>query len=976
MRRSIIRYLCAFLSLFVSFTSPLFAEEVEYTPTQNALGAMTTYAAYNGAIAMGDYEDALVYAESYLALAEKLWGQSHEYYGNGLYIVATCSAELGRHEEAIPLYREALAHVVARLGKLDPHYETVLDDLVFSLKVLGEYEVALPLYREALRFTESTSGVTSPVYVVDVGNLALCLSALGRYSEALPLFHEALTKTELISGKADSNYRSSLNNLAYCLYCLGRYSEAVPLFREVLLLTESSIGKSHVDYGAVLSNLGTCLDSIGRSEEALPLLREALINAESSVGKLHSDYGTRLNNMAACLGSLGRYDEALPLHRDALSIMESNFGRTHPEYGQRLNNLATCLDSLSRYDEALILYQEALMITESALGKSHPGYGLRLSNLAHCLRELDRFDEALLLSREALQLVVRLLERDSVFRSEQEQLQAASRVRGSLDVYLSTDGLEANAGFAEILSWKGAVLARQRSVRLAAEDPEVAPLFEALQQNASELAAWSGSYPQDASQVDVWRERLDALTQKQEALELELNAASAVYREGTTRITLDAFQAILPEGSVFVDYFVYESGGKKKVLAHVVDAETVSRYEMGVIAASSSGSAIAAWRADLLSRNDDRASGEVLRRLIWDPLADALANRETILLCPDGVLGTVPFAALPDVDGKRLLENHRLALVPVPQLLPALLSEARGSGKPGLMTIGDVDYDHRGEGAAPTEVDSVPETSRCLLTSTIRGGTRFGSLAETAVEIESIERLYREVFETSEVSIVRYQGTDASEAVFREEAGQRGHLHIATHGFFAPPEVESALAPAAGNSRNGLSRFSDEGREALSGYDPNLLSGLVFAGANLPVESGDTDDGILTSREIAFLSLEEVDLVTLSACETGLGDVAGGEGLLGIQRAFQISGAGSTIASLWTVDDLATRELMERFYTNYWQGGMSKLDALREAQLAQMNAAHATGSNRGIEFEDEADALTSQSHPYYWAAFQLSGDWR
>ena len=120
------------------------------------------------------------------------------------------------------------------------------------------------------------------------------------------------------------------------------------------------------------------------------------------------------------------------------------------------------------------------------------------------------------------------------------------------------------------------------------------------------------------------------------------------------------------------------------------------------------------------------------------------------------------------------------------------------------------------------------------------------------------------------------------------------------------------------------------GGRGVVGFHPGLLSGLALAGANRPLEPGQ-DDGILTATEVAELDLSGVALVALSACETGLGQSAGGEGLLGLQRAFQEAGVGSVVASLWSVDDAATRALMERFYENLWQRRMGKLAALRSA---------------------------------------------
>ena len=116
-----------------------------------------------------------------------------------------------------------------------------------------------------------------------------------------------------------------------------------------------------------------------------------------------------------------------------------------------------------------------------------------------------------------------------------------------------------------------------------------------------------------------------------------------------------------------------------------------------------------------------------------------------------------------------------------------------------------------------------------------------------------------------------------------------------------------------------------------------------------------------------------MDLVVLSACETGLGEVAGGEGLIGIQRAFQVAGARTTIASLWNVDDEATRRLMETFYRNYWKKDLSKLDALRTAQLWLLNHPEVV---RGANRLDQESRGSKRLSPRHWAAFILSGDWR
>jgi CHAT domain-containing protein len=146
--------------------------------------------------------------------------------------------------------------------------------------------------------------------------------------------------------------------------------------------------------------------------------------------------------------------------------------------------------------------------------------------------------------------------------------------------------------------------------------------------------------------------------------------------------------------------------------------------------------------------------------------------------------------------------------------------------------------------------------------------------------------------------------------------------------------------------------------------------------------------------EVGALDLRKVDTVVLSACETGLGQVAGGEGMLGLQRAFQVSGAKTCVASLWSVSDTGTRMLMERFYENLWDKKLGKVESLREAQLWALRnprefygkfttdekhtlAVRGQDQQRGLNLTDLNQMSSNErTPPFYWAAFVLSGDWR
>jgi CHAT domain-containing protein len=229
-------------------------------------------------------------------------------------------------------------------------------------------------------------------------------------------------------------------------------------------------------------------------------------------------------------------------------------------------------------------------------------------------------------------------------------------------------------------------------------------------------------------------------------------------------------------------------------------------------------------------------------------------------------------------------------------------------------------------------------------------------------EIDTVRDSFRQHFAAAPLDLLQQDA--ATESAFRQQAGRHRVLHLATHGFFAPARLKSALAPDA-EADNRTELFAQEG---VNGFHPGLLSGLALSGANVKPKEGE-DNGILTAIEVQGMDLRGVELVVLSACETGLGEVAGGEGVLGLQRAFQIAGAETVVASLWKVPDEATSLLMRRFYANLWDRKMTRLGALREAQLWVLRGGEDPASTA------PPPATAERRPPVAWAAFVLSGDW-
>jgi CHAT domain-containing protein len=226
-----------------------------------------------------------------------------------------------------------------------------------------------------------------------------------------------------------------------------------------------------------------------------------------------------------------------------------------------------------------------------------------------------------------------------------------------------------------------------------------------------------------------------------------------------------------------------------------------------------------------------------------------------------------------------------------------------------------------------------------------RGGTpsNWTALPFTAPEVEALGDLFAEATRTTKLT-----GDAATEAAVVEALEQHTWVHVATHGFF-----RNEGDPVAWGGRTGVGG-------GASGLFPGLLSGLVLAGANRESAGSGAGDGLLTAEELTWLDLSGCEMVTLSACETGLGSSRGAEGLVGLRRALHQAGARTVVASLWAVEDEATSQLMTAFYRNLWTHGMPRREALRAAQLELLAANREAGDPR----------------PSTWGAFVLSGEWR
>ncbi|MBM4001106.1 MAG: tetratricopeptide repeat protein [Planctomycetes bacterium] len=930
--------------------------------------------------AMGDYGRAEPLALQALDILKATFGDRHPSYATGLNNLASHFRSMGDYARAESLYQEALAIRKDVLGQSHPDTALSVNNLGVLYYLMGDYGRAEPLYRQAMMMRRASLGERHRDYAASLNNLALLYDAMADYAQAEPLGRQARDVLQATLGEKHPSFATGLNNLAGIYRSMGDYTRAEPLYRRAMEIRAETLGEKHPDYALSLNNLGVLYYLMGDLPRAEPLYLRAMAIRKDVLGDRHRDYAASLNNLALLYGAMNDFGRAEPLGRQARDALGEALGPKHPSYAAGLNNLASLYRAMGEPSRAEPLLREAIAIRKGALGGRHPDTALSLDHLATALDEAGRREEAEPLLREAMEIARWNLELASSVQSQRQQLAMVASLRKYLDHYLShaASGSEFGArAYEQVLQWKGEVFLRQREARAATGDPAVADIHRELRSTTRRLATLTlgaaSNHVDDEGRVDQGGSKdeseqagrhVEELMREKERLEAELSRRSAAYRAARKPITAPDIASSLPPGGALVDFLEFErpaargsgteapTNAERRLIAFVIrrghDPVMADLGAMGTIAED-----IETWRRTYGRSEESHRAGHRLRERIWTPLDAHLAGVDRIFVSPDGTLGRFPFPALPGAaPGTYLIEERLISVLPVAQAL-VTAAPARDSMKVdrNLLLIGGVDYDADPGRPGPSR------PKKRFGRPVERGSERrsFHPLDGTLGELAAIEKMYEDTFGADGLTTLRK--SDASENRFWIEAPRHLYVHVATHGFFA--------------SEGNQAEHGMPGQDTRA-VPPGIRSGLALAGANGRLAT-DGDDGILTADEVEMLDLQGVELVMLSACETGLGDSASGEGLLGLQRAFQIAGAQSVVATLWKVDDERTRALMERFYRNIWERDLGKLEALREAQLWMLKE----GPTRGVEREPrEGGAPIDRSPPYYWAAFVLSGDGR
>ncbi|NUO00678.1 MAG: tetratricopeptide repeat protein [Saprospiraceae bacterium] len=913
----------------------------------------TANALANIYVKTGDYEKAEVAFMEIKGVLENNQGKSGKDYAACLNNLSNLYEAMGRYEEAMNLLIEAIEIWASQVGRMHENYGQSINNLANIYHKLCYFEKAEKLHLEAKDLYLNKFGESHPLYARSLINLATLYTNLGRFEEAEPLCTTGLAIWGKVYNKQHPDYIKGLINLGNLYFILLQYNKAELIFNEAKSILEKMEGPSPVEAPALLRGLAAVYLRTARPELAEQLFIESNRIKEENLGKEHPQYAEGIDNLAVLYTESKDYDKAEKLHLEAKEIREKRLGKHHPDYATSLNNLGVLYMNKGEYHKAAALFHEAKNIVENALGVLHPDYAKKLENLAQLYIRSGEYDQAepILMAFEKCRKAY--LQKSATYLTVQEIQNLSNDIQEETSRFFAFTQLVQSpdlimAAWDIALYHKGALLENA----LALKNAVVHSADSVIQEKYENWCSYQRLLAKEESKPFDEQKDVPMLKEKVNLVEKELMRAVPGFAATLGQITWKEVQQCLRDGEAAVEFLSYQTIASDSIMYAAMVLRPNDPYPVFVPLCEEkqlvrlvqrSGRKTAEYYWAMYQA--DQAGEPSLRELIWAPIEHLLPAGGTVYYSPSGLLHRLNPGAIQLKKNLSLLKNLKLVRLGSTRQLCMPRENKLGNNRSVLFGGIRFEADSLFLTQAPRESSQPSGNYRGLFTHTdslLRGGS-WQFLPFTQQEVNSIgQKLRQRGFETT-----IYSGIAATEETFRE-LGTRGRpspkiIHLATHGYFFP-DVKTTKAPQMEEAT--VFKISDH---------PLIRSGLILAGGNYAWQTGrpvkeNREDGILTAYEISQMNLSDTELVVLSACETGLGDVTGNEGVFGLQRAFKLAGVRYLIMSLWKVDDRTTMQLMTRFYENWLQKKMDIPTAFRTAQL---------------------ELQAKEPNPYFWAGFVL-----
>jgi CHAT domain-containing protein/Tfp pilus assembly protein PilF len=816
----------------------------------------------------------------------------------------------------------------------------------------GKYLAARPYLVRALEIRERLLEADSRLVVTSLGYLAANYEQTGDYATALSLTERAFKIDKLRGDQAD--LASDLYDLGRLYKAKGDYLKAEEMFQGALGVYEKANQSESIVVSYVFSFLGDIYYDRGDYAGAENYYERSRATLEKLLGPDHYHLHDSFVALGRVAYDAGDYSKAEVKFQRALALSEKALGQDNVRITGDIDNLAMLYCTTGEYAKAEALYQRALSIEQKA-EMINGSTNETLFGLARLYAARGMPFEAVKFQAQASEIEERYVELNLAAGSEREKLAFLANLSWHLSRNISlhtrfapNDPVALNLAVTTILQRKGrtqdamsASFAALRR-RFGAEDQRLLDQLSSINGKLANLVLNSRQKMTAAEH----QQQIKMLEEEKEDLEEEISNRSAGFYKRSIPVVLAEVQAAIPDDAALVEFAVYRpfdprapdnqrAYGEPRYVAYVIRKQGEVRWtELGE--AKEIDHAVEELRKALRDpkRNDVKPLARAVDEIVMQGVRSLIGKATRLLISPDGALNLMPFEALVDEQGSYLVEHYSFTYLTSGRDLLRLQVARKSLSNPLIMA--DPSF-----GQPASIAKSGLNGGRNALTgnrSSVTTGSDltdvyFAPVTVTAQEGRSIKSLFPEA--------LLLTGNRATEASLKQVAAPR-ILHIASHGFFLTDT--SYIADTRGTR-------AINARVTIG--NPLLRSGLALAGANL--RKSDEEDGILTALEASGLNLWGTKLVTLSACDTGIGEVKNGEGVYGLRRAFMLAGTETLVMSLWPVSDYVTRGLM----TNYYKGlklGQGRREALRQVQLNMLKR-------------------KDLHHPFYWASFIQSGEW-
>lgn len=909
----------------------------------------------------GDVQKVREYQDLSIKLFGEIYGKHSLNYVGALTSAAYQLSNLGLSMDAYPLCKEAEKIALTHVEPDDPNMNSLYSCLQKVELSVGNIDKAIDYGQKARALVDKNA---SPIAFCEIlCGLSSCYNEKCQYNEAISLLNEAMAIAEKRNGRFNHLCATIFLQYAKVYQTMGNYSEARTnqnVFCEIIKRLQD---KTHPEYAMALMFEARQKEEEGDLSNALRCVNEALAIYENSLGETNPVTLEARTAIAQLASKKGDISEAINELEAIYKLQQkSNFYNINV-----MHLLATSYSMNGGYKLQKNIAESMLNISRRKYGKGSLQEGNAYLHLATAYFFLGNISKSAEYSTKVFDIYRKTLLNNFLFMTKNER---ANLWNSGSSFFMSYIPMECayteNHEVFSPLTYNSALLSK--GLLLQAEtnisdliynsgSASIKDEYNHFLNTKNMYNRATASYSEDVEEEEMIRTQciIDSLANEIDKLEHSLmQHISSEFGDYTSKLatTWKDVRNALGSTDMAIEFLnVAFATDSVKYFALILTKETKEPIYINLFGYSELNK-----YHNFKSLSDSEMRD--LSALLWKPILSRYPDKKNIYFSPCGDLFNIPIESLPSYDKDTYLseEDYRFYRLSSTRELTA---KYKRWNRNSISLYGDVKYD--------ASIDALVDNYDKYKNSTSRSanyvdfldnndknerGIILTPLPGTRAEVDSIVSLIS-VTDSLKMLAQPYVGFEASEASIKalSNHGERV-VHIATHGFFYPQSKVSNskyLQSIFSNEYDGIGSATFESVE-----DAALLRcGLYMAGAKnrlKGIKNNEIDDGILTAKEISMINFNGLDLVVLSACETGIGDVTG-EGVFGLQRGFKKAGTHSILMSLWKVDDNATSFLMKEFYKK-WLSGSSKQESLEYAK-------------------EQVRKHKEWNAPRFWAAFVL-----